>query len=179
MSVESFELEDGGKIKIVHDGSCEQPYTDDEAVKIVILGRRYRDPAEGECGKDADAVLSWVKKNKKEWFSIPLWLYDHSGTTYKVGEANPFDCPWDSGQVGILALKRSEWGNGNETSAKLTSYAQDIASEYTAWANGETYGYVVYDADGEQTDSCFGFVGIETVKDEIKSYLEPKQTLSM
>ena len=114
-------------MNIFHD----HPYEDDAGVRVVILHRRYGDPANGACGRTPEEVEKWVEENSKEWFTTPLFLYDHSGAIYRVGEENPFTCPWDSGRVGIVALKRSEWGDGD-----FAEYAASIAEAHTAWANG-------------------------------------------
>ena len=113
------------------------PYSDDPGVRIVILHGRYINPDTGRCGVNPAGVTEWMKKNKDKWFSIPLWLYDHSGTVYRVGWDNPFSCPWDSGRVGIIALKRSEWGKGDESDYVMLPFAEGVAEEYTQWANGD------------------------------------------
>jgi hypothetical protein len=160
---------DKGLFAEIHvDHDVEQPFGDDEAVRIVVLHRRYIDPSNGSCGRDPDEVAAWERENARDWFVIPLFLYDHSGTVYAPGRSNPFHCPWDSGRVGIVALKRSEWGNGKEPDEKLIGYAAGIAAQYTSWANGECYGYVLLDAAGEELDSCWGFIGFDAAEAEAK-----------
>lgn len=101
-----------------------------------------------------DAVTAWERENAEGWFTIPLFLYDHSGTIYRVGHSNPFHCPWDSGRVGIIALRRADWADGNASNEVLAEYAQSVAEAYTGWANGECYGYVLQDDAGHERDSC-------------------------
>lgn len=180
--IEKIELRDGHYAEIHHDSDVGQPYEDDEAVNIVVLHGKYIDPSEGACGKTPDEVAKWEKQNAKTWYTVPLWLYDHSGTAYAVGATNPFNCRWDSGQVGIVALKRSEWGDGNESDEKMFEYAQNIAKEYSAWANGETYSYNICDENEETIESCGGFIGLDIVKEEIQSQAEnllsgPRQSM--
>ena len=43
--------------------------------------------------------------------------------------------------------------------------AEGEISEWKAWAEGEVYGYVVKDEDGNHVDSCWGFYGEEGRKD--------------
>lgn len=163
-SIDTIKFENGLTARILHDADAEQPFADDDAVRIVILHRRYIDPSGGACGRDPDEVAAWERENPDEWFTIPLFLYDHSGTVYRVGRSNPFHCPWDSGRVGIVALKRAVWGGGNEPDDWLAECARSIAAEYTSWANGECYGYVLHDRAGREIDSCWGFIGIESVR---------------
>ena len=170
--VDTLQFEHGLTARIYHDFDVENPFGCDGALRIVILHRRYIDPSDGACGNDPDEVAAWERENAAEWFTIPLFLYDHSGTVYRVGQSNPFHCPWDLGRVGIIALKRADWGNGAETDDKLTEYAAAIADEYTSWANGECYGYVLCDAAGQEIESCWGFIGMETVRKEATAAAE-------
>jgi hypothetical protein len=163
--IDTLRFDGGLYAHIHHDSDAERPYAGDDTVRIVVLHRRYGDPANGECGTTPDAVAQWERENAAEWLTMPLWLYDHSGTVYRVGAANPFTDPWDSGRVGIIALKRSTWGADDD---KLTASAQIIAEAYTDWANGDCYGYVLYDAKGGEIDRCWDFVGRQAVDDAAK-----------
>lgn len=149
--------ETGLTLRIVADSDLTQPYEDDSAVRIVVLHGRYQNPAKDSGLTSVEAVAEFEAENAaddSEWFTIPLWLYDHSGTSYRVGAGNPFSCPWDSGRVGIIALKRSEW-----TADDLAEAAQGVAESYTDWANGHGFAYQVTDAEGDTLDSCGGYLG--------------------
>ena len=100
------------------------------------------------------------------WFSIPLFLYDHSDTVYRVGEPNPFSCPWIPGRVGIIALDRDCWPREYDD-ARLAAYAQQIAECYTDWANGRCYGYILLDSNGHEVDTCWGYIGEEAVREAV------------
>lgn len=163
------DLEGGLTAEILYDKDVDMPFSDDEAVRIVVLHGKYIDPSKGALGTDPKAVQKWCDANETEWYTVPLWMYDHSGTVYRVAAENPFHCRWDSGRVGIVALKRSEWGNGAETDEELFKRAQNIASEYTDWANGECFGYILKDEDGDEVDACWGFIGRDEVEAEAKA----------
>jgi hypothetical protein len=164
-----LKFDNGFCAHIYPDPDVEQPFRDDEAVRVVVLHRRYIDPAQGTCGTTPNEVAIWERENMREWFTISLFLYDHSGTVYRVGRSNPFACRWDSGRVGIVALRRSEWGSGTEADAMLEEYAARVAADYTSWANGECYGYVLHDASGAECDSCWGFIGIDDALQEAEA----------
>ncbi|MDP2620283.1 MAG: hypothetical protein Q8P46_08910 [Hyphomicrobiales bacterium] len=167
--VETIAFDHGLSANIFHDDFAERPFANDDAVRIVVLHRRYIDPSGGECGRDPGELAAWEYENADEWFTIPLFLYDHGGTVYRTGYSNPFHCPWDSGRVGIIALRRAHWGNGNESGDKLAAYAQGVAETYTDWANGECYGYVLCDGEGCELDSCWGFLGLDHVREQSAS----------
>jgi hypothetical protein len=142
-----------GRIEL-DEGGTESPISGDDAVKIAALHRRYINP-NPECGTDVEELDEWARENAGEWEAFALFMYDHSGTIYKPsrGGSSPFSCPWDSGRVGFIFLKRSEF------SGDLFDAATQICETYTAWANGEIYGYVLEDDDGEHLDSCWGYIG--------------------
>lgn len=167
--VDTLRFEAGLYAEIHADCDAEQPYGADEAVRIVVLHRRYSDPARGTCGRDPDEVAEWERENRAAWFTIPLFLYDHGGTIYRVGHTSPFRCPWDSGRVGIIALKRSAWGTGATSDEELVACAEAVAAEYTSWANGECFGYVLHDARGIEVGACWGFIGRDAVDSEAKA----------
>jgi len=171
-AIETISYANGITCKFYHDEDCESPVIDDEAVKVVILHRRYGNPA-SDVGGTPDEVLGWIKANRKEWYVTNLFMYEHSGVVLRAGEANPFGDPWDSGQVGIVAIKKSEFGKGKgERNSTRLQYCKDIAEEYGMWMNGDTYEYVIEDEDGNVLDSCSGFIGFDLVQDEAKASAE-------
>jgi len=97
---------------------------------------------------------------------LPVWLYDHSGTCYRAAPENPFHCPWDSGCFGFIYCTRADARkamNKKRLSAAdvemVKAWLMQEVETYSAWANGEVYGFEVLDGDGEQVDSCWGFIG--------------------
>ena len=154
-----IELSGGRKALVEYDCYYEPPFSGDDDVKIVILHKRYKDPSEGFFGDDID-------KDDPEWFKIPLFMYEHSGIILRPGYENPFYCPWDSGRVGIIALKKSSFGGD------LFKISEAVAQEYTHYMNGEVYHYVIQDKDGKVLDSCGGFFGMEEVEKAIRVICE-------
>lgn len=169
-----LEHESGLAAKIISDEDCSNPWADDDGIVMVVLHRNYTDPAKGKCGHTPEEVEYWCLENKDEWFITGLWMYDHSGVMYAAGEVNPFSCKWDSGRVGIIALKKTEWGAGvTETDEQRKTYADEVCEEYTKWANGDCWGYQVC-RDGEEISdgACWGYVGIETAKEAAKEAMD-------
>lgn len=163
------ETEEGITLKIILDahGDTESPLEDDRAVIFAVLHRRYINPAKTLTKFDADdnsydfnsveGIAKFEADNAgpdSEWAVFPLFMYDHSGTVYQCSTGgNPFSCPWDSGRVGIIAMLKAEVGPDPLKSAQAT------CETYTDWANGNIYGFVVEDEDGEELDACWGFIG--------------------
>lgn len=147
--------------RISHDPDCSMPFEGDESVRLVVLHGRYSDPSRGACGRSPAAVEAWVEADSAdEWFVLPLWLYDHGSTVYACGDRNPFHCPWDSGRVGIVALRRADWGRDGSIDNVMAERAADICRTYTQWANGDCWGFETDDGD-----SCWGFIGREAAEE--------------
>lgn len=151
-----------------NDQDAELPLTYDSEVRMVVLHRRYMDPSEGACGADPSAVAHWEKRNARSWHIVPLWLYDRSGTVYRSAEQNPFSCRWDSGRVGIIAMRRRAI-KGN-TPEQVQAMLDSVCDTYTSWANGECYGYDVKGAAGEVIDSCGGFISHDVAEQAARSH---------
>lgn len=175
--------ETGLTLDLIPDGDCECPVSaDDDAVIFAVLHGRYINPAKDRTEGDfttvegIDDFFNANNRHEPEWIVVPLYMIDHSGTAYRASfEGNPFSCPWDSGRVGIIAMKREEFGDpeGDDYGRAQTIWldrANAICRDYTAWANGDCYGYVIEDAEGEQVEdgSCWGFVGHDYAEEQAR-----------
>lgn len=93
---------------------------------------------------------------------LPLYLYDHSGITMRTG---PFDCPWDSGQVGFIYITmkraRKEWqGTDEEIRKQAIDCLNAEVSEYDSFLTGDVWRYSIEDEETDETlDSRCGFYG--------------------
>lgn len=116
--------------------------------------------AERVSDERIDAIID---KALERVFILPLYLYDHGGITMKTSN---YSCPWDSGQVGYIYVTkedvRKEWGV-QRISAKLREQVYSILKSevqvYAWYLEGQVYGFVVEDEEGEIVDSCWGFYG--------------------
>lgn len=164
----------GCTITLHPDTDLDQPYEGDEAVIIAVLHRRYKNPS--DTLTSVEAIEEFMAANAGTdgaYACYPLWMYDHSGTAYRASEGgNPFSCQWDSGRVGVIALRRSDFTNPS------LATANDICDTYTAWANGYGVFYRITDADGDEVDSCGGFYSMADAVEAARENLpEPVPTL--
>lgn len=163
---------DGYTITISQDNDPINPRKDyDNAGKMVCWHRRYNlgdeQPTESPDEFEAN-VLDKIEKDGG--VVLPLYLYDHSGITMSTA---PFSCQWDSGQVGWIYMDadtiRKEWGG---KSKRLTKAAREKARRcllgevetYDKYLTGDVYGYNI-DFNEDSLDSCWGYIGIESVKE--------------
>jgi hypothetical protein len=167
-------------VKIEYDSSAESPRDWDNLGKMICFHRRYDLPDERDTSSfGADDFSSWAEleaaltKEYDPCVILRVYMYDHSGITFNT---TGFSCQWDSGQVGfILATKeqvRQEW-HVKHISKKLREQVERTlkgeVETYAQWSEGEVYGYMVTDAEGNDIDSCWGYYGIDAAKQEAQN----------
>ncbi len=91
---------------------------------------------------------------------LPLYLYDHGGIIMNTGG---FSCPWDSGQVGWIfadgdAIRKAYGNCGRKSMATATAALEDEVKIYDHYIQNDCWYYRLYE-DGEEIDSCGGFIG--------------------
>ena len=113
---------------------------------------------------DPSVILNRVSKLA---VILPVYIYDHSGVAYSASDSgNPFSCQWDSGCAGFIFISladiRKEYGVkrvSKQLRDKVAGYLKGEVTTYSDWANGNIYSFEVEDSDGENVESCFGFIG--------------------
>lgn len=77
-----------------------------------------------------------------------------------------FHCPWDSGQVGFIYMTlddiRTEYSVQRVSAKRREAVVDHLRNEvqtFSDYVSGAVYGYVVEDENGNQIDSCWGFIG--------------------
>ena len=167
----------GHTIKIYPDSDPENPRDWDNLGTLICGHSRYHlgDKHEFEGGRaflldllnmpdDAPfGVDDLLPKAEKVAVILPVYLYDHSGL---VMNTTGFHCPWDSGQVGFIYVTleniRSEFNVQRVTAKRRDQVADHLRREvqtFSDYIGGAVYGFVIEDSDGEQIDSCWGYIG--------------------
>lgn len=160
---------EGFKIYIAQDDDPLDPRSDDNLGRIVCFHKRYNLGDKHDFSNNTE-FMEWWKKNGKGGVLLPLALLDHSGLHMWIGsDASPFDPGgWDSGQVGwIYTIKDKiikEYGKNKKKLAEKV-LRQEIET-YDQYLQGDVYGYILDDKDGEHVESCWGFFGYDYVKKE-------------
>ena len=167
-------------ISTFYDDCCESPRTWDNIAEFHCCHRRYSLGDEGLNYSSGSDCITAAKEAKKQGdIVLPLYLYDHSGITISL---TPFSCPWDSGQVGFVIIRKQkmfqEFGK-KRISSSLKKRAYDIAElevqTYDQFLRGEIYGYRI-DEDG---DSCWGFHDQNECFNEAKNIIDAMEEVSV
>ena len=131
---------------------------------------------ETEAGETiCDAIM---RQNPDVLSMRPIYLYEHSG--YAVSLSSLAD-KWDSGIGAYAVLTKKDalqfWGTGHSDEELVKLADNELKHEvetFSQYLDGEVYGYVVEDASGNETDSCWGYYGIEDCIADAKSNVSVK-----
>jgi hypothetical protein len=168
------------RLKVVHDSSPESPREWDNLGTMICFHNRY-DLGDNH-NYNSDDYSGWeemkqaIIKEENPAVILPLYMYDHSGISIST---SPFSCRWDSGQIGFILVSKKkaleEFG-GKIVTAKLKERLEKIlegeVETYTQYVEGEVYGFVIEDEDGEHIDSCYGFYGRDFATNGMLDYID-------
>lgn len=151
-----------------HDGECP---SDHGTWKLVSFCSRHA-AFEHPDNYFAEPSIGFRRRLECGYVHV-LSCYQHGGIVWSLKGEGP-QCPWDTVQVaGLLIWQGSarEMRKHYPTLEERRNYARSFLQQYTAWANGECYGYVIENEKGDHLDSCFGFVSdADTMFDQIREY---------
>lgn len=115
---------------------------------------------------------------KKENIVLPVYMYEHSNIVLRTYS---FNDRWDSGQVGWIYVSkekiRKEFNVKRITKKIIQKVKKNLSSEievYSEYLDGNVYGYVLEDENGNEIDSCWGFYGYDFKNNGMTYYL-PKE----
>lgn len=169
----------GCTIEVHYDHDPQSPREWDNLGTMTCLHGRYT-LGDSHDFKEAHEIEQHIKAEKA--VSLPLYLFDHSGITMNT---TGFSCPWDSGQVGMVYVSREKlleehkWKRLTKKRIKqVETWLKGEVETYDAFISGQVYGYILKDADGEETDSCWGYFGQDYMVDEVKSLIDARENRS-
>lgn len=164
-------------IKIFQDESPESPREWDNLGKMLCFHRKCElgDKKEGDF-KDSAFVKSLA--SQKGVISLPIFMMDHSGLTLstdpKVFQAIDSQS-WDWGMLGFILVEpekiRNEYSCKRITKTireKVLTCLQGEVETYNQFLQGDVYGFLIEDENGNHLDSCWGFYGLDYCLEEAK-----------
>ena len=156
----------GHEIKLMPDENADSPREWDNLGKMVCFHSSY------VLGDKHSLTTDEVKDilDRKDVIALPLYLYEHGGITMSC---EPFSCPWDSGQVGIIYVDY-ETLKKEYSVKKITPKIREKARQVLI-GEVETYDqYLTGDVWGWETceESVWGFFGSEDALQEAKNHVD-------
>lgn len=135
------------------------------------------EPEDYECGGKP------IRPRLVGVYALPLFLFDHSGISMSASSARfemQDSAGWDWGCVGVIYVTEakmkeeykpeSEWFKEHHGGKSLSEFAYDIlrseTETYDLYLTGQCFGYEIVGEDDESLDSCWGFLGEESVTEE-------------
>lgn len=171
-----MKLKNGQTLEIHQDQYGESPREWDNICQLICFHKRYNlgDKHNINHG-DYESWDDLVDNNfSEDDIVVNIYMYDHSGISIAT---KPYRCPWDSGQVGIAVIKKAkikqEYGTYSDaTKAMARKCLESEIETYNQYLQGEVYGYVLKDEQGEEIDSCWGFYGYDPTTNGIFDHLD-------
>lgn len=124
----------------------------------------------GQKARSQEEHIKMIKKaiqatGEKVLAIYPISKYEHSGVAYSLGTKHGFDYS-NNGFYIVTETSQKEIGTPKKSFEKVIKEELDI---YNAYANGEVYGYTLYDEQGNDIDSCWEFYSIDEIKEHLPS----------
>lgn len=175
-AVKEIKLDNNRVFRVFNDYNPIDPREWDNLGTMACFHRRYS-LGDKDVPFSSDEFGSWGEMEEYIWKSldaavvIPLFMYDHGGITI---QAYPFDCRWDSGQIGFIYVTkdklRKEYGV-KKVGKKILSKAEEILRNeiltYDQYVTGDVYSFEIVKVEScdfgcpheRHEDSCSGFFG--------------------
>lgn len=182
--VEKGKMPNGNTWKILPDEDPESPREWNCLSTFLFFHKRYtlgdkdKNPYKTDDYRGWDELEAEIVKDLSPVAMIDVGMVDHSGLTlYEGSGAHPCDSGgWDSGRIGFALVNREaamkEFSTKRITKKikdKCLAILRNELDTYNKYVNGEVYGFVVEDEDGEHLDSCWGFYELDDCKKEAQA----------
>lgn len=154
-----------------------QKYTPEEWFEEELGMSVYEEWEENYSGNMG--YLAYLREQfEKENVVVPIYAYEHGGITISSGYRAGWDS-FDSGQLGFIYVSKKkaldEWKKKKWTQKFEETIVKILEGEietYDQYLRGEVFGYKIFDADGEELDSCWGCYGEDYCIEEAKSIVD-------
>jgi len=170
-AIETFKVDDK-TVEIHIDEDPSNPRDNDNCDLFIMFHKRYNLGDEHDykfVDYDGwDEMEAQIIKDHNPVEIRRIYMYDHSGITISD---HTFSDPWDSGMIGFALISRKsalEVMNAKRVTKKIKEWAKKCLDSsiktYDEYLQGEVYGYVIKDEEGNDLESCWGFFGLDYAK---------------
>lgn len=176
MSLETINHK-GYTIEIMADETPQDPREWSTLGTMVCFHSRYRlgDPVDidKESFGSWEEVKHYIENYCNGILVRPLYLYDHTLQSIKIGEFNGLPQGhkrFDTMKIGFIYTTEERIKNTyaiDEIEEKHLEKANRTMEQevetYNQYLIGDVYGFEIYNPDGELVDNCWGFYGKDSV----------------
>lgn len=157
------ETVEGFQLKIFHDSDFREfndEFSNELEDKVIVCSFFHKTSIlkENNPFDSAEDMKNYASDKGYEIFQ--LFRYEHGQVAFRAGLDNPgypFDCQWDAGVEGYVLVRREE----EDVMEDLNEVANQHLEYLSDFCNGCIYGFTLQDDDGEELDSCWGYIGME------------------
>lgn len=164
-------LEEKLIVKLMYDQDAMSPSDGDQTWDVFSFNSRHVNYKKMEelmgVGSSDDARKEFNRKRRKG-LAFVLSCYEHGGVAWSMhGEGTR--CDFDTTDVAGVMIFNGTDDDMPKGRKRREKDARAFLRTYTAWVNGECYGFAVEEPDGEDVESCWGFIGpdLQYMFDEI------------
>jgi len=183
-AIKKVDFQDGAVLEIFQDEYPVSPRELDNLGHIICFHKRYllgdkHDYKETDFSS-WDDLKQQIENDHDVLIILPLRLYDHSGISLSASTEYPYNCRWDSCQVGFIFVTAKEAKEWYEVDGVTEEFRQRVRenllaelNEYDLHLRGEVYGYKLTipkpscstcgHAECDE-ESCWGFIGNDMKK---------------
>ena len=152
-TIEEIESEPTYSVRIERDEIEDYPFEYDDTFTL-YSNHKYFDPDKHDMEELFDdegnlPTLEQLNLSRSDYDHFRIYSYEHGMMTVST---RPFSCPWDSGLLGIVAVKKDAV---NDTKEAFENYVKTLDQ----LLQGDVYTFIIEDEMGEQVDCCCGFYG--------------------
>lgn len=157
-------------VRIWHDTDMDDPHDacDGQWTLHQFSNRHahYTDPDSFGLTKGDDGKLvvgdKELRKKLRRGLAFFVSYYEHGRCHWSIRGTGP-QCRWDSvGLAGVIVWEHDPSDLGAKTIKAREKDAAAFLETYTAWCNGDVFGFTVDDPEDDIHDSCGGFYGNDT-----------------
>jgi hypothetical protein len=169
------------ELMIDYDQDCDNPLTSCDGMWTLYTGRDLEERMTDRSGSWREyrwipdtLDLFWKLRNGLAW-TVGGYLDGGSqGISVYVQEYDPSDriC-------GLLVWEHDPSDMGSTTKEGRRRDARSTLAEYERWANGECYGYALTGLDFAYDDSCWGFIGLDSLREAVQEALPDERPLTL
>jgi|SRR3972149_2355064 len=157
---------------LIQENDPIDPREDDNVGTMVCFHKRYTLGDKTDLNSDMfngwEELSDYLIKEKKAIVILPLYLYDHSGISIKVGSFQGYlpqgHAEFDSGQVGFIYVSKEKIKAEGITKKQAEKNLRAEVEVYNQYLTGDCYCLVkeIYDKNKEYIDhdtlgGCFGY----------------------
>jgi hypothetical protein len=163
----------GFTINIMDDVDADNPRNWDNLGTMYMRHHKYNlGDREGLTSSEICTIANDPKR-----ISLWVYMYEHGEVALSTQDTYPFNDKWDSSIVGCISVSkdkvRKDW-RVKRISQKLLNRVYDClkgeVETYSQFLNGDVFGYITEDSDGNHIDSCYGFYGYDYENNGLLDY---------